>query len=210
MIFIWGAVEIYYTCLVCFWKVIVFWGGPYRFTGFCCIWHHHEIFDKKEWNRLFVILKAWNSRRLVHGKEMVWASRWSVALGHIHNVGSGHQAVGLDREDAMNLLVDVAECSWSKDADPLSSNVCGHAQNRLWARQYWRYVPPSFPGPNFQQMVIGRLSVGLSFFSPEISEITGFRWYIHASEFPPTDFFKSSSFRTHACAPSGSRAWAST
>ena len=58
-----------------------------------------------------MILKAWNSRRLVHGKEMVWASRGSVALGHIHNVGSGHQAVGLDREDAMNLLVDVAECS---------------------------------------------------------------------------------------------------
>ena len=55
-----------------------------------------------------MILKAWNSRRLVHGKEMVWASRWSVALGHIRNVG--HQAVGLDREDAMNLLVDVAEC----------------------------------------------------------------------------------------------------
>ena len=22
------------------------------------------------------------------------------------------------------------------DADPLSSNACGHAQNRLWARQY--------------------------------------------------------------------------
>ena len=43
IIYIWGAVEIYYNCLVCFWKVIGFWGGPYRFTGFCCIWHHHEI-----------------------------------------------------------------------------------------------------------------------------------------------------------------------
>ena len=28
-----------------------------------------------------------NSKRLVHGKEMVWASRWSVALSHTHNVG---------------------------------------------------------------------------------------------------------------------------
>ena len=37
--------------------------------------------------------------------------------------------------------------------------VCGHAQNRLWARQYWRYVPPSFPGPNFQ---LGRV---IGFFS---------------------------------------------
>ena len=38
-----GAVEIYYTGLICFWRVIVFLGGPYRFTGFCCIWNHHEI-----------------------------------------------------------------------------------------------------------------------------------------------------------------------
>ena len=37
---IWGAVKIYYNCLVCFWRVIVFWGGPYRFTGFCCFRHH--------------------------------------------------------------------------------------------------------------------------------------------------------------------------
>ena len=36
----WGAVKIYYNCLVCFWRVIVFWGGPYRFTGFCCFRHH--------------------------------------------------------------------------------------------------------------------------------------------------------------------------
>ena len=33
-------------------------------------------------------------------------------------------------------------------------------------------------------MVIGRLSVGLSVFSREISEITGFRWHIHANDFP--------------------------
>jgi len=39
-IYIWCAVKIYYNCLVCFWKVIVFWGGPYRFTGFCCFRHH--------------------------------------------------------------------------------------------------------------------------------------------------------------------------
>ena len=39
-IYIWGAVKIYYNCLVCFWRVIVFWGGPYRFTGFCCFRHH--------------------------------------------------------------------------------------------------------------------------------------------------------------------------
>ena len=38
--YIWGAVKIYYNCLVCFWRVIVFWGGPYRFTGFCCFRHH--------------------------------------------------------------------------------------------------------------------------------------------------------------------------
>ena len=37
---IWGAVKIYYNCLVCFWRVIVFWGGSYRFTGFCCFRHH--------------------------------------------------------------------------------------------------------------------------------------------------------------------------
>ena len=37
---IWGAVKIYYNCLVCFWRVIVFGGGPYRFTGFCCFRHH--------------------------------------------------------------------------------------------------------------------------------------------------------------------------
>ena len=37
---IWGAVKIYYNGLVCFWRVIVFWGGPYRFTGFCCFQHH--------------------------------------------------------------------------------------------------------------------------------------------------------------------------
>jgi len=37
---IWGAVKIYYNCLVCFWRVVVFWGGPYRFTGFCCFRHH--------------------------------------------------------------------------------------------------------------------------------------------------------------------------
>ena len=71
-----------------------FLGGPYRFTGFCCIWHHHEILvcsdikncmqeameiaDKKEDESSFVILKAWSSRRLVHGKEMVWASSRSV------------------------------------------------------------------------------------------------------------------------------------
>ena len=36
----WGAVKIYYNCLVCFWRVIVFWGGPYRFTGLCCFRHH--------------------------------------------------------------------------------------------------------------------------------------------------------------------------
>ena len=35
--------NIYSTCLVCFFRVIVFFGGPYRLTGFCCIWHHHEI-----------------------------------------------------------------------------------------------------------------------------------------------------------------------
>jgi len=119
-----------------------------------------------------VLLKEWNSRRLVHGKEMVWA-----ALGHV-----------LIGRMQWTCLWMFAECRWSKDADPLSSNVCGHAQNRLWARQYWRYVPPSFPGPNPQQMVIGRFSVGpvgLSVFSPEISEITGFGWYIHASDFPP-------------------------
>ena len=39
-IYIWGAVKIYFNCLVCFWRVIVFWGGPYRFTGFCCFRHH--------------------------------------------------------------------------------------------------------------------------------------------------------------------------
>ena len=32
---------------------------------------------------------------------------------------------------------------------------------------------------------LSRLSVGLSVFSPEISETAGFRWYIHASDFPP-------------------------
>ena len=30
-IYIWGAVKIYYNCLVCFWRVIVFWGGPAKF-----------------------------------------------------------------------------------------------------------------------------------------------------------------------------------
>ena len=39
-IYIWGAVKIYYNCLVCFWRVIVFWGGPYRLTGFCCFRHN--------------------------------------------------------------------------------------------------------------------------------------------------------------------------
>ena len=52
---------------------------------------------------------------------------------------------------------------------------CGHAQNRLWAR-----LRP-FRARNFSRW----LSVGLSDFSPEISEITAFRWYIHASDFPP-------------------------
>ena len=38
----------------------------------------------------------------------------------------------------------------------------------------------------FRARIFSRwLSVGLSVFSPEISEITGFRWYIHASDFPP-------------------------
>ena len=38
----------------------------------------------------------------------------------------------------------------------------------------------------FRARIFSRwLSVGLSLFSPEISEITGFRWYIHASDFPP-------------------------
>ena len=31
---IWGAVEICYTCLVCFWRVIVFWGGHIGLQGF--------------------------------------------------------------------------------------------------------------------------------------------------------------------------------
>ena len=142
-----GAVEIYYTCLICFWRAIVFLRGPYRFTGFWCIWHHHEILacsdikncmreameiaDKKEDEIVF--LWYWK-----HGtaEGSFTAKKW---FGHRAGRSPwGHQAAGLDREDAMNLLVDVAECRWSKDADPLSSNVCGHAQNRLWARQYWR------------------------------------------------------------------------
>ena len=89
----------------------------------------------------------------------------------------------------MNLLVDVCrmqmkqrcrpvviECSWACSEQALGSSILTI------------YVPPSFPGPNPQQMVIGRFSVGpvgLSDFSPEISEITGFGWYIHASDFPP-------------------------
>ena len=99
-----GAVEIYYICPICFWRVIVVLGGPsvYRVLVYLAPSWNLSMFRYKElyegsygdswqeggWNRLFVILKAWNSRRLVHGKEMVWASRWSVALGHIHNVGS--------------------------------------------------------------------------------------------------------------------------
>ena len=99
-----GAVEIYYICPICFWRVIVVLGGPsvYRVLVYLAPSWNLSMFRYKElyegsygdswqeggWNRPFVILKAWNSRRLVHGKEMVWASRWSVALGHIHNVGS--------------------------------------------------------------------------------------------------------------------------
>ena len=110
---------------------------------------------------------------------MVSASRWSVALGHIHNVGSRPPGCR----------------SWLGGCNELACGCCRMQMKQrcrpvviecLWACcQYWRYVPPSFPGTSFQQMVIGRLSVGLSVFSPEISEITGFRWYIHASDFPP-------------------------
>ena len=56
-----------------------------------------------------------------------------VALGHIHNVGSRPPGCR----------------SWSGGCNELACGgcrmQCGHAQNRLWARQYWRYVPPSFP-----------------------------------------------------------------
>ena len=166
-ILIWGAVEIYYNCLVCFWKVIGFLGGPYRFTGFCCIWHHHEILvcsdikncmkeameiaDKKEDEIVFCDTesmeqqKARSRQRNGLGIEPV-----GVALGHIHNVGSRPPGCR----------------SWSGGCNELACGgcrmQCGHAQNRLWARQYWRYVPPSFPGPKFQQMVIGRV---IGFFS---------------------------------------------
>ena len=85
-----------------------FLGGPYRFTGFCCIWHHHEILvcsdikncmkeameiaDKKEDEIVFCDTesmeqqKARSRQRNGLGIEPVGA-----ALGHIHNVGSRPQ-----------------------------------------------------------------------------------------------------------------------
>ena len=42
---IWGAVKIYYNCLVCFWRVIVFWGGHIVLQGFAVfgtILHVHK------------------------------------------------------------------------------------------------------------------------------------------------------------------------
>ena len=42
---IWGAVKIYYNCLVCFWRVIVFWGGHIVLQGFAvfsAILHVHK------------------------------------------------------------------------------------------------------------------------------------------------------------------------
>ena len=39
-------------------------------------WPPHQM----TWHASKQVTSPWNSRRLVHSKEMVWASRWSVAL----------------------------------------------------------------------------------------------------------------------------------
>ena len=70
------------------------------------------------------------------------------------------QAVGLDREDAMNLLVEVAECSAGMLRTGFGLvNIDDMCLRPFRARNFSRW-----------------LSVGLSVFSPEISEITAFRW----------------------------------
>ena len=106
-----------------------------------------------------------------------------VALGHIHNVGSRPPGCRSWSGGCNELGRGCCRTQMKQRCRPVVIKFVGML--RTLARQYWRYVPPSFPGRNFQQIIIGRLSVGLSFFSPEISEITGFRWYIHASDFPP-------------------------
>ena len=101
------------------------------------------------------------------GKEMVWASRWSVALSHTHNVGPRPPGCRSWSGGCSELaFLDVAECRWGKDSDLSSSNVCGHGQNRPWASQCVSVLS----GPEL---------------SPEISETTAFRWYTHATDFPP-------------------------
>ena len=69
----------------------------------------------------------------------------------------------------MNLLVEVAECSVGMLRTGFGLvNIDDMCLRPFGARNFSRW-----------------LSVGLSVFSPEISEITAFRWYIHASDFPP-------------------------
>ena len=69
----------------------------------------------------------------------------------------------------MNLLVEVAECSVGMLRTGFGLvNIDDICLRPFRARNFSRW-----------------LSVGLSVFSPEISEITAFRWYIHASDFPP-------------------------
>ena len=91
-----------------------------------------------------------------------------LTTGHIHNVGS--RTPGCSWSGGCN------ELGWwmLQNADEATMQACCHQMFVGMLRTgFWLVnVPPSFPGLDFQQMVIARLSLGLSFFSPEISEIS--------------------------------------
>ena len=65
--------------------------SAHHITSHCITWHDttraitsHQMTWPRHQMTLYasrqVTSPPWNSRRLVHSKEMVWASRWSVAL----------------------------------------------------------------------------------------------------------------------------------
>ena len=165
-----------------------FFGGPYRFTRFCCIWHHHEILVCSY--RKNCVKEAMDITDKEDGIVFLWYWKNGTAEGSF---------------TAKKWFGPPWVTSWSGGCNELA---CGCLQNADEAKMQTRchrmfvgMLRTGFGLVNIDDMCLRPFRarilskwlsvgfsvgpVGLSVFSPEISEITGFGWYIHASDFPP-------------------------
>ena len=157
---IWGAVKIYYNGLVCFWRVIVFWGGPYRFTGFCCFRHHPSRSKVIEVVGVVVIVVVEAATAAAAGGGVVVGVEVVVALAVALAV-----AVVVSRSSSRSIVVVVVVVVEAVAVVVVVVAVTTSMLRNIFCWKGFGPVtgPPSFPGANFQQMVIARLSVGLWF-----------------------------------------------